>query len=254
MSTGKIAWTDGIKIAWEVIALLDDVSERAAVAGSLRRGKSIVGDIEIVAMPGEANVKAFEMRCEQLLKRGLFTLRTNKLGNRIAWSDRYRAVSFRGLPLDLFIVQPDRQWGPTFLIRTGPGEANEVLVTRSGIRNRNGHIGILPPDMLFDEGRVWRDGVALDTPEEWHVFKACGLPWISPAWRSMDLYQAWQGRGARMITGDDEPRDTNYVKFDGRWHHMDAVALMASRPDLVTLVELMRTEAVAELVEQVRLW
>lgn len=112
----------------------------------------------------------------------------------------YRIVNFRdgriykGAKLDLFIVQPDRSWGYTMLLRTGPGDANGVLVTKLGVRNHEGLYGILPSGYQFREGELWRGDVHLPTPEEKDVFAALDMPYIPPPLRSVEMYQRWAAR------------------------------------------------------------
>lgn len=77
---------------------------------------------------------------------------------------------------------------------TGPGDANQVLVTAAGRRNRQGNLGVLPAGMAFDDGRVLRDGEILDVPEEVDVFAACGLPYLAPHLRTVETYQRWAKR------------------------------------------------------------
>jgi hypothetical protein len=137
---------------------------------------------------GKTNL--LNVRLDELLKRGVMSLRLKKDGSRIAWGDRYKATLYKGFALDVFIVLPDRQWGPTMVIRTGPGDANGALVTQQGVTNHDGNIGVCPAGMKFENGAVWGEGGApyLDTPEEIDVFAALGLPWIPPHLRSPGEY------------------------------------------------------------------
>ncbi len=254
LPSDDFAWMTGINVAWEVIALLADLCERIMVGGSLRRGKARVGDVEIILRPRHA--AAFKNRCERLLASGRFAFRHNKNGVRIAWGERYRAVLCQGFPVDLFIVQPDRQWGPTCLIRTGGNAANQVLVTSEGRRTTLGDIGVLPPGMKFEDGVVWRGGTPLDTPTERSVFEACRLPWIEPGLRSVDMYQScarereW-GAEFRQRRVGDPPIPDEYVKFDGRWYLLRVPTLLERRPALAAEVAALRVESEADLVEQV---
>ncbi len=213
--TGK-PHTVMLALAREVADLIGWACERVAIAGSLRRMKPVVKDIELVVAPVYRPVwngafNELDAWCETLLKRGTVQKRLNSRGHAIAWGqawktaqmqgddppppgNRYKAMLYKDVPVDLFIVLRDRQFAPTLLIRTGPNEANQALVTSSGVVNQNGVRGVLPSGMRFDEGAVWQDGRKLDTPTERSVFAACGLPYIPPHRRTAEIYQQWAAR------------------------------------------------------------
>ncbi len=206
MSTGaKFPWADGLQLALDLIALLAGSYRRAALAGSLRRGKAEVGDVELVLAPlfdGAANL--LDQRFEQLLAEQVVEKRLNRLDRPIAWGNgkdpsRFKALLFRGVPVDLFVVQPDRQWGPTMVIRTGPGRANKALVATVGTRTDEGDPGVLPPGLKFLDGAVVRFDQLLDTPEEEDVFAACGLPYLAPPERTAERY----AEAAEWRAGDE---------------------------------------------------
>jgi len=196
----------GFDLAILLMGWLMDVVERIEIAGSLRRDKPDLGDVELVMMPlfkethnlfGEpvGKINLLDQRCDEMLSMGLVQKRLNKNGHAIAWGGdgRYKAMLVNGIPVDLFIVLPDRQWGPTMLIRSGPGSANQVLVTTDGIKNAEGNTGILPKRMIWEDGALWQDGKRVNTPEEKDVFKAVGLPYIPPYQRDVKTYQYWAG-------------------------------------------------------------
>lgn len=191
MSDGqRIPHNVGLRMAERLFALLGGTFERAAVAGSLRRGKTDIGDIELVLKPTFIDgLNLLEERTADLLREGTLTLSRKSNGSLKANGERYKAFLFEAMPVDLFIVLPDRHWGPTLLIRTGPGDANQVLVTTVGTRTRDGLRGILPRELAFRDGGVWDEGHQLHTPEEIDVLHACGLPWIPPNERTVERYQ-----------------------------------------------------------------
>lgn len=186
--------------ALSFMSLITDVCVRLQIGGSLRREKLMVGDIELIAEPKfKGSLNLLEVRCADLLRTNYISKRLNKNGVPIAWgqpgkSSREKAVVYRGVPLDLFIVLPDRQWGPTFLIRTGPGDANEALVTQDGVINQHGIRGTLPEYLAFRDGAIWRGDERLNTPEEVDVFEAVGMPYIQPNERTVETYQLWARR------------------------------------------------------------
>lgn len=262
-------WMHGAVIAWELRALLADCCARVAVGGSLRRSKPLLGDVELVILLSEAQVMPFRMRCERLLQSGRFAKRLNKLGHPIAWNERYRAITFRSVPVDLFITQPGRPWGVNYLLRTGSGEANGVLVTTRGLLSKDGLAGVLPRGMRFDQGQVWQvdengEWRALDTPSEADVFRACGLPYVAPHLRAAAYYQLtskWLSQTPRseiggrytLFEGDPPPvRDwEGWARSpEGRWYRLDVADKLARDPLLAAEVAALQVAGEADGMKQ----
>lgn len=158
---------------------------RAEIAGSIRRGKPEVKDIEIVAEPyvptdlfGEPLPSAtsqLDALIDKLIGDGTLKKRLNQKGNPQAFGQKYKALATHdGIPIDLFIVRAPAQWGAVYAIRTGPGDFSKYLVTACqsmGLR--------------CEEGRLVRkvDGSTYPTPTEESFFQACGVPWLPPEHR-----------------------------------------------------------------------
>ena len=175
--------TAALKKAEEFIEHLGpSVLTRSMIAGSIRRGKRSVHDIEIVA---EVHGYKLKLVMDELMTQKRLVFRF-PLKN----GPRYKALSFDGVALDLFMVLPDRQWGVTALIRTGPGEANKALVTRA----HKG--GLLPPGMEMFDAKLHYLGSEINTPDEESVFYACGMPYIEPHKRHELLYRKLQNLDA----------------------------------------------------------
>ena len=175
-------------IAQEFVALLRASCTRIEVAGSIRREKPTVADIEIVAMPRIETVDGGDLWGtpieEDVLERVLGGLvldgviqprlveRHRKDGTvdvGTTLGRAYKALVFRGLPVDLFIVHDPDQWGLIFALRTGPGDWNTRLVTdcKRYLRRVEG-------------GYVYRSGQRVPCPEERDFFRAIGQPWVEP--------------------------------------------------------------------------
>jgi len=239
---------EALRLALEIMTHLVDDCARIVIAGSLRRGKSLVGDVELVAEPlfrpspaGEQN--RLDLRLQQMLDLGMVSQRRKTNGDLIAWGERwtvrqmagqdrpptgsrYKAMLYKGLPVDIFIVLPDRQWGPTLVLRTGPGEANEALVTRRGQMTRNGVRGICPTGIHWADGALFQDGVQLDTPDERSVFKAVGLPLIAPHERSAEMYQ-------RMVKSDRAGWDLRSDRCEIVWRVQGGRSTLPPLPEVL---------------------
>jgi DNA polymerase/3'-5' exonuclease PolX len=193
-------------IAEEVKAQIADACESVVIAGSIRREKAEVGDIELVIVPRysevnlvrvdlftekEVRFNLLERRLHQLANDGTIVERHKENGSRIAWlgkdESRYIAATYQGrIGIDFFMVLPDRMdwYGWTLLLRTGPADANQLLVTR-----RDQH-GIKPHHIFIGEGRV--TDLRTDTPihlqDEETVFGRWGMKYVPPQERSVENY------------------------------------------------------------------
>jgi DNA polymerase/3'-5' exonuclease PolX len=185
-----------VAIAEEVRALLAPACERLEVAGSIRRKRPDVADVELVAVPKTAPARLdlfgtavgerdlLHERCERLLEAGTLAHRLGGDGKR-AFGPRFKRLRYRGLagalPLDLFSVRAPAQWGAIFAIRTGSaGFTNRLVASRV----RFPGWGLLPAGLREREGALWAGGSLLETPEEDDFFAALGLEWLPPEQRT----------------------------------------------------------------------
>lgn len=181
VSTGtRLPLAAALGTANRVVALLAPWCERIEFAGSLRRGRAEVGDIEIVAVPRMVDgvpatmfdkppkVSALDGALAHADASGFIVPHPERPAN----GERYKRlwIPAPGIQLDLFLVSPPAEWGPIFAIRTGPAYYSERLVTalrRKGWR--------------CTEGRVLdNEGERVPCPEERDFLEACGAPWVEP--------------------------------------------------------------------------
>lgn len=167
-------------VAESVVAALRPACERIEIAGSIRRRRPDVGDVEIVAVSKVVTTEPMEFfgeatRVALLPDHVTALLRSGTLAphpERPANGERYKRlwIPATGLQLDLFIVSPPAQWGPILAIRTGPAEFSKRLVE-----------ALHPKGLRCEGGRVldW-GGVTRPCPEERDFFAACGVPWTEP--------------------------------------------------------------------------
>lgn len=154
--------------------------ERWEFAGSLRRRKSEVGDVEHVIIPRfEGELNCLWHRLDELVKAG--TLTKHIYGDQNApgllfaggsprWGEKYRGVDFRGFNHEIFTADLDN-WGPTLAIRTGPWEFSKMLVTnlpRRGFVNEGGYV------------KIESTGERISVPSEEEYFKLCGVKFLPP--------------------------------------------------------------------------
>ena len=171
----KLYHVEAWRIADHLRKRLEIYCERIEIAGSLRRLKPEVGDIELIAIPkfeldlfGQPSsvhlLDIFDFQCVgKVLKNG----------------SKYKQVELEeGINLDLFIVTPPAQWGVLFLIRTGSADFSHKFVTQKKFG------GLLPSHLSIHDGAIWNHNELIPTPEEKDVFKLAGVDYIEPEKRN----------------------------------------------------------------------
>lgn len=162
---------------------LEPVCEKIAIAGSIRRGKEFVGDIEIVAQPrmypceerdlfGKVTGEPFDRIDEAIALANKTEAFGGKWLERLNKGDRYIKLHdiFLDIQVDLFLVRPPAEWGPIFAIRTGSAAFSKKLVTGLHVYKRK-----------CESGRVIdRDSKTIPCPTEREFFKLAGLRWKEP--------------------------------------------------------------------------
>lgn len=147
--------------------------ERAEIAGSIRRQKPEVKDIEIVVIPKIEKQKDLfgqETGSLSLLESNIGKLVVEWDAYSLKAGQKYKQIVFPSaeIKLDLFIVTHE-SWGVQFTLRTGPANYSHWLVTQK----RYG--GALPSFAKIEGGRVLVNGKPIDTPEENDFFKFLGI-------------------------------------------------------------------------------
>ncbi|KXK56265.1 MAG: hypothetical protein UZ05_CHB002000278 [Chlorobi bacterium OLB5] len=158
--------TEAKPIADKLKALLEPYCERIEIAGSIRREKEIVKDIEIVLIPKNAN-KLFNVL-------GLHLLKLKRDFQYIKNGDKYKQFYYMGIKVDLFVAHPDN-WGYIFAIRTGSAEYSHNVLASGWVKK--GFKGV--------DGFLTRKGEIIPVKEEIDLFKIIGEEYISPKEREL---------------------------------------------------------------------
>lgn len=166
-------------VAAAIVEALRPACERIEVAGSIRRRKPEVGDVELVAVPRLVDGPRADLFAPPPMVSALNgALRILEDDGRLiahptkpADGERYkkRVAARSGLQIDLFLVLPPAEWGPIFAIRTGPADYSAAAV--SELRRRG---------MRCEGGTIWRGNELLPCPEESDFFAAVGWPLRPP--------------------------------------------------------------------------
>lgn len=151
-----------LDIAQKYKSLLAPHCERIEIAGSIRRKKQIIGDIEIVAIPLPYEIGLFESGIAKVVNQ----LKKNK---RRAPVQVHSAVLPEGIKLDLFFAEKGN-WGLIYAIRTGSAEySHQVLAStwsKQGYESKNGYLT--------------KNGKEIAILEEEHLFQLLNLPFVKP--------------------------------------------------------------------------
>lgn len=176
--------------AERAVALLRDGCERIEIAGSIRRRRPDVKDIELVVVPryqpdlfGGPGADLLNQQIRLCVQAHDLQWCTGKTGRRAPErldDRRYYQLSLvarEPWSIDLFAVRPPAQWGAIMAIRTGPEEYARELVTsarRRGLRCEDDRLLVsewIGPVISTRE---------LATPEERDFIEACGMPYRPP--------------------------------------------------------------------------
>jgi len=161
------------RLAADFLTAIRPFCERAEVAGSVRRGKAEVGDVEIVVQPLTRPVMGLFGPMGEV--DALMDFPWDSWGRLAKNGPRYKQIlTPQGAALDVFIVRPPAQFGLVFLIRTGPADFSRWVVTP----RRKG--GGLPSHLRVQEGAIWQGSEVIPTPTEADVFRVLGLAPIPP--------------------------------------------------------------------------
>ena len=174
MSEGlRTPYKTALETAEIVVRQLRPMCERIEIAGSLRRKKADVGDIELVCIPRPSA----DLLGDLYISDSGIMLALSKMG--ISWlmikknGQHFKQLIFKGISIDLFLTTT-AQWGIIFMIRTGSADFSHRMVTP---RSQG---GLMPSNLRVKDGLLWEDENCLQTPEEEDVFRIFGMNWIEP--------------------------------------------------------------------------
>jgi DNA polymerase/3'-5' exonuclease PolX len=153
------------QIAERVKAELAPHCHRIEIAGSIRRQKPEVKDIELVAIPKPYDVGLFASGVAVVLDQW------EKVKGELPCKYTQRILP-DGIKLDLFFATPEN-WGYIFGIRTGPAEYSANVLARGWVGN--GYKG--------KDGMLTYEGSPVPVKEEEDFFRLCGVAYVEPSLR-----------------------------------------------------------------------
>jgi len=174
------------EIAGGIVADLTPFCHKVSIAGSVRRRKEQVGDIELVAIPRYEPAGLFGDRAANRLWEHLHARDAYRFTKGDNPDGRYYQLALPAqsdLQVDLFLAQPDN-WGLTLLVRTGSAAFSTAMLARW---KRAQGIGREQPGSV--DGRlVTRDGRAVPTPDEETIFRLVGMRPLPPEHRTGEAW------------------------------------------------------------------
>lgn len=171
-------------VAAELCRALEPLTARLIVAGSLRRKKTLVGDVELLFVPlfqevpfdlfgSVVQMSLADDALATLLENGTLAKRKNVNGSEM-WGDKNKLAVHvaSGIPVDLFATT-EASWFNYLVCRTGPGESNIAIAQaakRKGWRWNP-----------YGDGFTREDGrESFRVDSEHAVFEFVGLPYRNP--------------------------------------------------------------------------
>lgn len=174
------------KIAQRIVTHLEEYCDRIEIAGSLRRGRPQVGDVDLVVLPKSGQEEALRARIKaktRVISEGpqaLVVAMNLPAGAKHSepWLQIDTWFAKRPDP-DLFAstARPASNFGTLLVCRTGSTAHNVRLCQQATklLLHWNPHAGVMRGQDL------------IASAEEEDVFAALQLPWIPPAFREEDL-------------------------------------------------------------------
>ncbi len=155
-----------LEIAQKIVSELAPHSERLEIAGSIRRKKPEVGDIEVVCIPKPYETGLFESGIACVVNKW------GKVKGTLPCKYTQRMLP-EGIKLDLFFAE-EGNWGNIFVIRTGSAEYVKMIANRWvwwGYKGKDGYLH--------------REGNKYGCKEEKDLFDMLGLEMPEPHLRNI---------------------------------------------------------------------
>lgn len=160
-------YEQALAIAEKAKALLAPHCERIEIAGSIRRKKPEVKDIEIVAIPKPYDIGLFESGIATVVKQW------EKVKGELPCKYTQRILP-EGIKLDLFFADREN-WGLIFAMRTGSADYSHRILASQwvslGYKSEGGHL--------------YTNGNKIAVTEEEDLFELLGLPYAEPDLRNL---------------------------------------------------------------------
>ena len=175
-------------IAQELLGHFGSHNELIATAGSIRRRKPNVKDIEIVYVPIVDVIPVTLFGDTEKFDRVETKIHHMINSGHLTWDDqvkrrgpKYKRLIHCKSQAVVELFRADRaNWGLQLALRTGPAKFNHILVTQRHYK------GAMPRHVRMHSGYLWIDGNRIDTPDEMTFFHTLDVPVWPPEERTAD--------------------------------------------------------------------
>jgi len=162
-------YNKALEIALKIKLELSPFCERIEIAGSIRRKKPDVKDIEIVAIPKPYDVGLFESGIATVVNKW------KKVKGELPCKYTQRILP-EGIKLDLFFAKEDN-WGLIYAIRTGSAGYSYRRLGASWVRAGYKSSG----------GFLQKNDIIIPVREEIDLFNLIGVKWTPPEFRNYEI-------------------------------------------------------------------
>ena len=162
------------RIAEAVKSEMTPYCHRIEIAGSIRRNKPEVGDIEIVAIPKTYPCGLFgdmKERHPELVK---LIDRWEKVKGDAATGKYTQRILPDGIKLDIFFAIPEN-WGLIYALRTGSAYYSYKVLASGWVKH--GYHSV--------DGMLTIEGVVVPVRKETELFELAGVKWVDPEEREL---------------------------------------------------------------------
>jgi len=166
----KFSYKEAYSIAANIIELLQPYSIRCEIAGSIRRKKSEVKDIEIVCIPKPYQTGLFQDGIAEVVNQW------QKVKGELEYGGcKYtQRILPQGIKLDLFFAEKEN-WGLIFAIRTGSAEYSHKILANAWVKK----------GYKSEGGYLFQNGKKFEVHEEKDLFKRIGVEYVAPEHRNI---------------------------------------------------------------------
>jgi len=170
--TKQFTYDRALQAARALLVLIGPACERVEIAGSLRRKRPSVHDIDVVCIPKYNEVQVDLFGGTEKVSQVDIALKDLVTGG-----DKIKHGSIDGIPFDLYVAS-EETWATLLLIRTGSRERNILLTTKA---QRLGYILRADGTGVMELGTGKR--IAYESEEA--IFWSLGLKYVPPEKREV---------------------------------------------------------------------